>query len=45
MKIKINPKKVSKKNFKKFGQIIDTSKKNILKLIMGMQKDMTILEK
>ena len=29
MKIKIKPKKINKKNFNKFGQIIDTSKKKI----------------
>ena len=42
MKIKIKPKKINKKNFNKFGQIIDTSKKNILELIMVMQKDTII---
>ena len=45
MKIKIKAKKVNKKNFKKFGQIIDTNKKNILELIMVSQKDMIILER
>jgi len=35
MKIKFEPKKVSKKNFKKFGQIIDTSKKKYLKINNG----------
>ena len=38
MKIKINPKKVSKKNFKKFGQIIDTSKKKYFKINNGYAK-------
>ena len=38
MKIKIKPKKVSKKNFKKFGQIIDTSKKKYLKINDGFAK-------
>ena len=38
MKIKINPKKVSKKNFKKFGQIIDTSKKQYFKINDGYAK-------
>ena len=42
MKIKIKPKKINKKNFNKFGQIIDTSKKNILELIMVTQKDTII---
>ena len=42
MEMKIKPKKVNKKNFKKFGQIIDTSKKNILELTMGLQKDIMI---
>ena len=32
MKINVKPKKVSKKNFKKFGQIIDTSKKKYFKI-------------
>ena len=38
MKIKIKPKKVSKKNFKKFGQIIDTSKKKYFKINNGYAK-------
>ena len=38
MKIKINPKKASKKNFKKFGQIIDTSKKKYFKINNGYAK-------
>ena len=38
MKIKIKPKKVSKKNFKKFGQIIDTTKKKYLKINNGYAK-------
>ena len=38
MKIKIKPKKISKKNFKKFGQIIDTSKKKYLKINDGFAK-------
>ena len=38
MKIKIKPKKVSKKNFKKFGQIIDTSKKQYFKINDGYAK-------
>ena len=38
MKIKIKPKKVNKKNFKKFGQIIDTSKKKYFKINNGYAK-------
>ena len=38
MKIKIKPKKVSKKNFNKFGQIIDTSKKKYFKINNGYAK-------
>jgi ureidoglycolate lyase len=38
MKIKIKPKKVSKKNFNKFGQIIDTSKKKYFKINDGYAK-------
>ena len=38
MKIKIKPKKVSKKNFKKFGQIIDTSKKKFFSINNGFAK-------
>ena len=38
MKIKIKPKKVSKKNFKKFGQIIDTSKKKFFSINNGFEK-------
>ena len=38
MKMKIKPKKVSKKNFKKFGQIIDTSKKKYFKINNGYAK-------
>ena len=38
MKIKISPKKVTKKNFKKFGQIIDTSKKKYFKINNGFAK-------
>ncbi len=36
--MKIKPKKVSKKNFKKFGQIIDTSKKKYFKINNGYAK-------
>ena len=38
MKIKFEPKKVSKKNFKKFGQIIDTSKKKYFRINNGFAK-------
>ena len=38
MKINVKPKKVSKKNFKKFGQIIDTSKKKYFKINNGFAK-------
>ena len=38
MKIKIKPKKVSKINFKKFGQIIDTGKKKYFKINNGYAK-------
>ena len=38
MKIKINPKKINKKNFNKFGQIIDTSKKKYFKINDGYAK-------
>ena len=38
MKIKIKPKKVSKKNFKKFGQMIDTNKKKYFKINNGFAK-------
>ena len=38
MNIKIKPKKVSKKNFKKFGQIIDASKKKYFKINNGYAK-------
>ena len=38
MKIKIKPKKVSKKNFKKFGQIINTTKKKYFKINNGYAK-------
>ena len=38
MKIKIKPKKVNKKNFKKFGQIIDTNKKKYLRINNGFAK-------
>ena len=38
MKIKIKPKKVSKKHFNKFGQIIDTSKKKYFKINDGYAK-------
>ena len=31
MKIKIKPKRVNKSNFRKFGQIIDTSKKKFFR--------------
>tara|TARA_B100000123_G_C25642414_1_gene389409 strand:- start:84 stop:578 length:495 start_codon:yes stop_codon:yes gene_type:complete len=35
MKIKIKPKKINKKNFSKFGQIIDTSKKKYFRINNG----------
>ena len=38
MKIKIKPKKINKKNFNKFGQIIDTSKKKYFKINNGYAK-------
>ena len=38
MKMKIKPKKVNKKNFKKFGQIIDTSKKKYFRINNGFAK-------
>ena len=38
MKIKIKPKKINKKNFRKFGQIIDTSKKKYFKINNGYAK-------
>ena len=38
LKAKIKPKKVSKKNFNKFGQIIDTSKKKYFKINDGYAK-------
>ncbi len=38
MNIKIRPKKVSKKNFQKFGQIIDTSKKKYFRINNGFAK-------
>ena len=38
MKIKIKPKKINKKNFRKFGQIIDTSKKKYFKINNGHAK-------
>ena len=38
MKIKIKPKKINKKNFSKFGQIIDTSKKNYFRINNGYAK-------
>ena len=38
MKINVKPKKVSKKNFKRFGQIIDTSKKKYFKINNGFAK-------
>ena len=41
MKI-IKAKKITKKNFSKFGQLIDTSKKNSIILMMDMQKDLII---
>ena len=38
MKLIVKPKKVSKKNFKKFGQIIDTSKKKYFRINDGFAK-------
>ena len=38
MKIKIKPKKINKKKFRKFGQIIDTSKKKYFKINNGYAK-------
>ena len=38
MKLKIEPKKINKKNFYKFGQIIDTSKKKYFKINNGFAK-------
>jgi len=38
MKIKIKPKKINKKNFSKFGQIIDTSKKKYFRINNGYAK-------
>ena len=38
MKIKIKPKKINKKNFSKFGQIIDTNKKNYFRINNGYAK-------
>ena len=38
MKIKIKPKKINKKNFRKFGQIIDASKKKYFKINNGYAK-------
>ena len=38
MNIKIKPRKVSKKNFKKFGQIIDASKKKYFRINNGYAK-------
>ena len=38
MKIKIKSKKINKKNFKKFGQIIDTNKKKFFKINDGFAK-------
>ena len=38
MKMKIKPKKVSKTNFKKFGQIIDTNKKKYFSINNGFAK-------
>jgi len=38
MKMKIKPKKINKKNFRKFGQIIDTSKKKYFKINNGYAK-------
>jgi len=38
MKINIKPKKINKKKFRKFGQIIDTSKKKYFKINNGHAK-------
>ena len=38
MKIEIKAKKVNKKNFKKFGQVIDTNKKKYFKINNGYAK-------
>ena len=38
MKIKIKPKTINKKNFSKFGQIIDTSKKSYFRINNGYAK-------
>ena len=38
MKIKIKPKTINKKNFSKFGQIIDTSKKTYFRINNGYAK-------
>ena len=38
MKIKIKPKIINKKNFSKFGQIIDTSKKSYIRINDGYAK-------
>jgi len=38
MKIKVKPKKINKKNFSKFGQIIDTSKKSYFNINNGYAK-------
>ena len=38
MKIKITAKKINKKNFKKFGQIIDTNKKKYFRINNGFAK-------
>ena len=38
MKIKIQPKKINKTNFSKFGQIIDTSKKKYFRINNGYAK-------
>ena len=38
MKIKIKPKIINKKNFSKFGQIIDTSKKSYFRINNGFAK-------
>ena len=38
MKIKIKPIKINKKNFSKFGQVIDTGKKNYFRINNGYAK-------
>jgi len=38
MKMKIKPKKINKKNFRKFGQIIDTGKKKYFNINNGYAK-------